>query len=64
VYRAFFEFNLPSIEPILAEARADNGKIISDWQISLTPAEQTLLNLLVDDFVMYSNFKIAEQENR
>lgn len=64
IYRAFFGFALPSIEPILAEARANNGKIISDWEISLAPEEETLLNLLVDDFVMYSKFRIAEQEGR
>lgn len=64
VYRAFFDFSLPSIEPILAEARANRGAIISDWEIPLTSPEETLLNLLVDDFVMYSKFTIAEQEGR
>ncbi len=64
VYRAFFGFNLQSIDPILAEARASGGEITSDWEISLVPAEEALLNLLVDDFVMYSKFKIAEQEGR
>jgi hypothetical protein len=64
VYRAFFSFKLPSIDPILEEARTNNGAIPTDWQISLSAAEESLLNLLVDDFVVYSKLVTAEQENR
>jgi hypothetical protein len=64
VYVAYMGLQFPSAEPIKIEARNNGGPIVSDWQITLTAQEESIINMLVDDFVLYSKLLIPEQDSR
>jgi hypothetical protein len=56
-YRALSGIKFPSLEPIVEEHRLHTGEVISSWEISLLSEEETIISMLVDDFVMYSYLK-------
>ncbi len=64
VFNALAGLKFASVDPILAEARTNEGLITSAWTINITPQEESNIGLLVDQFILYSMLKNAEQENR
>jgi hypothetical protein len=61
IFRALRGIELPSVDWIIDESKANNGEIKSDCVVKLSEAEIATLCLLVDDFVVYSYLQNPEQ---
>jgi hypothetical protein len=50
--------SLPSLQPLIDEANANDGKLASEWEIELTPDEMKTLDRLVCMMEVLSELKI------
>jgi hypothetical protein len=62
IYCGYLGFEFPTVEPMLEEARKNNGIISTNWPVKpLTPQEESIVNLLVSDYEIYSYLTRPEQ---
>lgn len=54
IYRALINYRLDCVEKVLEKIRKSNGKIDFEVSVDITEEDEAKLNLLIDDFVVYS----------
>jgi hypothetical protein len=65
IFRSLAGFSFPSVDPIIEEARKNNGAITTEFQLNISTKEESDISILIELFWVYQYLKIPEQwENR
>lgn len=62
--RGISNLTFPCTDPIIAESYSNNGVITTEFDVTLSSDEEAKLNILINDFSLYSLLKIPDQSAR